>query len=75
MTIGSGFLVNGFPQIEFLDNATWTQIKVVLDNCNQFLVSVLGSSVGIDVDGDGLSDTNGVRELNQDAAAEFGSNQ
>jgi len=52
--------VNGLGQVELLDNDTWSQIKVAVDDLLEFVRGLIGSTVRINIDGKWLSDTNGV---------------
>jgi hypothetical protein len=65
--------VDGLGEIELLDDDTRAEVEVVADDLDQLLRSLLGGAVRIDVDGQGLSNTDGVRELHESAAGEAGS--
>lgn len=65
VTVLGGLEVDGLGQIELLDNDTGTEVKVVADDLDELLGGLLGSTVGLNEDGEGLSDTNGVGELDK----------
>lgn len=65
-------VVDGLGQVELLDNDTGSHVEVGTDNVNELLGALLRSAVAIDVDGARLSDTDGVGQLDQSAAAELG---
>lgn len=69
VTVGSGLEIDWSGQIQLLDNDTWSQVEVVSDDLNQLLGVELGSTVGLNVDGQWLSNTDGVRELNKSSSA------
>ena len=58
-----------------LTNDTRTEVEVVADNLDELLIRLLASAVGVDVDRQGLSDTDGVRELDKGTAREAGSDE
>lgn len=75
VTILGGLEVDGLGQVKLLDNDTGSQVEVVTDNLDELIRAFGRGTVGIDVDGQGLSDTDGVRELNQGAAGKASSDQ
>lgn len=54
---------------------TRAKVEVVADDLHELLVGPLAGAVGVDEDGEGLSNTNGVRELDEAAASEAGVDQ
>jgi len=54
---------------------TRTEIPVLVDDVDELLVALLSSAVGVHVDGEGLSNTDGVGELDEDTAGEASSDQ
>lgn len=72
MTEGSGLVVDGTEEVQVTEDDTGTQVEVVLDDFKKVGVglSVQGRSVGVDEDGEGLSNTNGVGNLDEDTVAE-----
>ena len=56
-------------------NDTRTEVEVLADDLNELLIRELASAVGIDVDREGLGDTDGVRKLNERAAREASRNE
>lgn len=75
MTVLGGLEVDGLGQVELLDNDAGPQVEVVTDDLDKLIRALGGSTVGVDVDGQGLSNTNGVGELDQGAAGEASSDQ
>ena len=67
--------VDRLSQIQLLDNDTGTQVEVVTDDLDQLSRSLLRSAVMVDVDGEGLGNTDGVRQLDEDTTAEASSHQ
>jgi hypothetical protein len=65
--------VDGLGQVELLDNDTGAQVEVVADDLDKLIRGLVRGAVGVDVDGEGLGNTNGVRELDKGAAGEAGS--
>ena len=53
-----------------LTDDTGAEIPVLEDDLDELVVVLLSGAVGVDVDGERLSDTNGVRELDEGAASE-----
>lgn len=70
MTTGSGGEVLGLLEVKSLDNDSWAEVPVGADDLDELRVGLLAGTVGLDEDGEGLGDTDGVRELNEDAAGE-----
>lgn len=75
VTVGGGLLVDGLEEVKFLDDHTGTEIKVVFDDLNEFSVGLGTSTVGINKDGEGLGDTDGVGKLDKGATGKLGGNQ
>lgn len=75
MAVLSGLEVDGLGKIELLDDDTGAEVEVVADDLDELLRGLLGGAVGIDVDGEGLSDTNGVGELDKGTAGKAGGNE
>lgn len=75
MTVLGGLEVNGLGQVELLNNDTGSQVEVVTDDLDELIRALGRGAVGVDVDGQGLSDTNGVRQLDEGTASEASSDQ
>mmetsp|Transcript_26154 Transcript_26154/g.72136 ORF Transcript_26154/g.72136 Transcript_26154/m.72136 type:complete len:257 (+) Transcript_26154:3690-4460(+) len=77
MSIGSRLSQNGATQVEVPNDATRSEIKVLIDDGCQIGIrhSFLDRSIRIDKDGQRIGDTNGIRQLNQGSLAQFGSHQ
>lgn len=63
MTVLGGLEVDGLGQVKLADNDTGTEVKVVADDLDKLLGGLVGGTVGVDIEGEGLGDTNGVGEL------------
>ncbi|PTD12828.1 hypothetical protein FCULG_00003046 [Fusarium culmorum] len=75
VTVLGGLEVDGLVQAELTDNDTRSEVEVLADNLDKLLGGLLRGTVGVDVDGKGLSDTNGVRELDKSTSAEASGDQ
>jgi hypothetical protein len=75
VTVLGSLEVDGVVQVELTNNDTRSEIKVVADDLDELLRVLLRGAVRVDVDGEGLSDTNGVRELDEGTSAKTGSDQ
>jgi len=75
VTVLGSLEVDGVVQVELTNNDTRSEIKVVADDLDELLGVLLRGAVRVDVDGEGLSDTNGVRELDKGTSAKTGSDQ
>ena len=51
---------------------TGPEVEVLADDLDELLIRELASAVGVDVDRKGLSDTDGVRKLDERAARKSG---
>ena len=67
--------VDGLGQIQLLDDDTGAQVEVGADDLDKLIRGLGRRAVGVDVDGEGLRDTNGVRELDEGAAGEASGDQ
>jgi len=66
-----GLAVDGVDEVELLDNDTGAHVEVGLDDLDELLGAPVGGAVGLDEDGERLSDTNGVGELDKGTASEL----
>lgn len=60
MAVLGSLEVDGASQVQLTDNDTGTEVKVVTDDLDKLIRGLLRGAVGVDVDGEGLSNTNGV---------------
>lgn len=67
--------VDGPCQVELLDDDTGAHVEVLADDLDELVRGLGGGAVGVDEDGQGLSDTNGVGQLDQGTAGKAGSDQ
>lgn len=75
MAVLGGLKVDGLGEIQLLDNDTGAEVEVVTDDLDKLIRVLLRGAVGVDVDREGLSDTDGVRELDEGAAGEAGGDE
>lgn len=75
MTVCRRLAVNRLLQVELLHNDTWSKVPVLPDNFDKLRVGFLARAISIDENRQGLSDTNGVRELNKRTAGEASGDQ
>lgn len=71
MAILCRLTVDWSDEIEFLDNDTGTQIKVVENNLDELVRRTVRCSVGFDKDAEWFGDADGVRELDETSASEL----
>jgi hypothetical protein len=67
-----GLAVDGVDKVELLDNDTGAHVEVGLDDLDELGGALVGGAVGLDEDGERLSDTNGVGELDKGTTGELG---
>lgn len=70
----SSAYANSAKAVEFTDD-TRPKVPVLLNDSNELLVSLLAGTIGINIDGQRLSNTDGVRKLDKRSASEAGSNK
>jgi hypothetical protein len=75
VTVLGSLEVDGAIQVELADNDTGAQVKVLVNDLDKFVGALLRGAVGVDVDGERLSNTNGVGELDQGTAGKASSDQ
>lgn len=76
VTVRGGLQVLRLLEVELLDNDTGPQVPVVSDDLDEVEVGdLLAGTVGVDVDGKGLGDSDGVRELDEGSSGETGGDQ
>jgi hypothetical protein len=68
----SGLEVDGVDEVEFLDDDTGTEVKVLLDDVYELIGRLVRGAVGLDEEGEGLGDTDSVGKLNECAAGQLG---
>ena len=72
MAVLGGLEVDWAGQVELLDDHSWAEVKVGADDLLKLVRGVVGGSVGVNVNGSWLSDTDGVGELDETTASELG---
>jgi len=72
VSVAGSLGVDGLEEIQLLDDDTGTEVEVALDNGEDLVVRLGAGTVGVDEDGGGLGNTNGVGELDQGTAGETG---
>jgi len=60
MTIRSGLEVDRLLEVEFPNDNSGPEVPVVGDNLDELFVGLFAGAVGINIDGKGLSDTDGI---------------
>ena len=75
VTVLGSTVVDGVGEVELLDNDTGTEVEVLADDLDELLGVLVGSTVVLNEEREGLGDTNGVRELDETAAGETGLDQ
>ena len=75
MTVRRGLEVLGLLEAERLDDDTGAEVEVLADDLHKLLVRLLARAVGVNVDRQGLGNTNSVRELDERAARKTGRNK
>lgn len=72
MAVLGSLAVDGVDEVELLDNDTGTHVEVGVDDVDELLGALLGGTVSLNEDGEGLGDTNGVGELDESTTGELG---
>jgi hypothetical protein len=67
-----GLEVDWLGQVELLDDHSRAEVEVGADDLLKLVGGLVGGSVRVDEDGEGLSDTDGVRQLDEAAAGQLG---
>ena len=67
-----GLEVDWLGQVELLDDHSRAEIEVGADDLLKLVGGLVRGSVRVDEDGEGLSDTDGVRQLDEAAAGQLG---
>lgn len=75
VTVLGGLEVDGAVQVQLTDNNTGAEVEVLVNDLDQLGRALVGGTVGVNVDGEGLSNTNGVGELNKGTTSELGVDQ
>jgi hypothetical protein len=70
-----GLEVDGAVQVQLTDNNTRAEVEVLVDDLDQLGRALLGGTVGVNVDGERLSNTNGVGELDEGTTSQLGVDQ
>lgn len=60
VTVLGGLEVDGLGQLELLDDNSWAEIEVLVDDLDELVRGLVGGSVRVNEDGEGLCDTDGV---------------
>jgi len=72
VTVLGRLVVDGLDEVELLDNDTRSQVEVLEDDLDELVGGLVGGAVGLNEDGEGLGDTDGVGELDESTAGEAG---
>jgi len=62
MTKSSGLLVDWSLQIQFLDDGSWSEAEVVLDDSDEVIIgeAILDGTIRVNVDREWISEADGV---------------
>lgn len=72
MTVLRCAAVDRLDEIELFDDDTRSQVEVVKDDLDKFMRGFVRSAVGFNKDGEWFGDPNGVGQLDEGTASEFG---
>lgn len=72
VAILGGLEVDWLGQVELLDDHSRAEVEVGADDLLEVVGGLLRGSVRVDEDGEGLGDTDGVRQLDEAAAGQLG---
>lgn len=75
VTVRGGLQVLGLLEVELSHDNSGSEVPVVSDDVNQVSVRLLAGTVGLDKDGQGLGNTDGVRQLDQASSGKTGVDQ
>ena len=75
VSVGGELLELRLLELKVADDAARAEIKVALDDLAQLIVGLDTGAVRVDEHGEGLDDTDGVRDLDKGALGEAGGNQ
>lgn len=75
VTVLGGLVVDGVGKVQLLDDDTGTHVKVLLDDLNELVRGLVGGTVGLDEQGEGLSYTDSIGELDKGTAGQLGSDE
>jgi len=79
MSVGSSLLQDWATQVQVTDDASRSQVEVVLDNVGNFSISLaragLSCTIGVNEDRQWLRNTNGIGQLHQHTVSQTSSNQ
>ena len=75
VAVGGSLEVLGLLETKLADDDTGAEIPVLEDDLDELVVVLLSGAVGVDVDGERLSNTNGVGELDEGATGEASSDE
>ncbi len=62
MAILGRLVVNGVGEVEFLDNDTGTEVKVLKDDLDKLIRRLVRGAIGLNEEREGLGNTDGVRK-------------
>ena len=71
VTVLGGLEVDRLGEVEVLDDDTRTEVKVLSDDVDELIGSLARGAVGLDKDGEGLGNTDGVGKLDEGTAGEL----
>ena len=77
MTEGGSLLIDGSLQVKLLDDMARSEIEIVAHDADNVLLgaAILDRTVGLDVDGEGVSEADGVGDLEEGSVTEASRDQ
>lgn len=75
MAVLGGLEVDWLGQVQLLDDDTRSHVEVSLDDVDELFAGLVGGAVGLDEQREGLRDTDGIGQLHERTACEFGANE
>ena len=72
VTVLGSLAVDGVGEVKLLDDDTGAHVKILLDNLDELLASLVARAIGLDEQAQRLSNANGVGELDESTASELG---
>lgn len=75
MAILCGLEVDWLGEVELLDDDTWSEVEVVVDDFDELIRRPIRGAVRVNKDGERLCDTDSVRKLYKCTAAKFSVNK
>lgn len=75
VTVLGGLEVDRLGQVELLDDDSWSEVEVLVDDGDELVRCLIRGTVGVHEDGEWLRNTDGVGKLDQSTTGELGVDQ